>query len=131
MSPIQTAIFTTLGQYGGLSALVGARIYPDVAPQEATSPRVVWQEISEVQPMDLNGTAETSSLKNVRVQVTSWAKDSARGASVARDVDLQVRLAMQAASLFKSLHVDSRALPFEPDTKLHAIQSDFSVWLKT
>lgn len=131
MTPIQTAIFTTLGQFAGLNALVGARIFPDVAAQDAIPPRVVWQEISEVQPADLGGTSETASLKNCRVQITSWAKDSGRGASIARDVDYQVRLAMQQASLFKSILVDARALPYEPDTKLHGMQSDFSVWLKT
>lgn len=122
-------MFSALSGYAGVSALVGSRCYPDVAPQDVARPFVVWQEISLIPTMDMNGTAESNSLNNYRIQVTSWATK----ATSARDLDAQVRLAMNAvaASVFKALLTDSRSLGFEPDTKLFGIQSDFSVWLKT
>jgi hypothetical protein len=124
---IQQQIFTALGQAAGLSALVGARIYPDQAPQATAKPYVVWQEISDLEVNDLSGSAETSGVHNYRIQVTFWDVNATKS----REGGKQVRLAMSAASAFKSLHIDSRAMPFEPDTKLYGMQSDFSVWLRT
>lgn len=130
VTSLQAAIFAALGQHAGLSALVGGRIFPDIAPQEAGAPFVVWQEVSLQTPQDLNGTAVSGGVDNYRLQITSWAT-TVRGGSIARTVDAQVRAAMQAATGFKSLLIDSRAMPYEADTRRHGIQSDFSVWLKT
>lgn len=131
VAAIQSAVYATLAGHAGLAALVAARIYPDVAPQGTVTPYAVWQEISVVPMNDMAGSVETGGLMNYRIQVTSWAKGSDRGATKAREVDGQVKLAMIAATGFKSLLIDSRALPFEADTKLHGFQSDFSVWLRT
>lgn len=128
MTLIQRLIFEALSGHAQLAELVGSRVYPDVAPQDiGRVPYVVWQEISETQANDLNGSAETGGLNNYRVQITSWAGKG----TLAREVDAKVRLAMIAASGFKSLLQDSRAMPYEPETKQHGKQSDFSVWLKT
>lgn len=132
MTLIQRLIFESLGGFAGLSALVGARIYPDLAPSGVARPYVVWQEIALTQANDIGGSAETSGLSNYLIQITSWAEGSgARGATVAREVDTQVRLAMIAATGFKSLLRDARALGYEQDTKLFGNQTDFSVWVKT
>lgn len=127
MSPIQSAIFSTLGQNAGVSAVAGARIYPDIAPPQTTRPFIVWQEVSLAKQNDMSGSVETGGLDNYRVQVTCYAE---RG-TASRELDILVRSAMQGASAFKSLHVDARSLPFEIDTKLFGMQSDFSVWLRT
>lgn len=121
---VQSDIFTALGNYAGLSAMVGVRIYPDVADQEAITPRLVWQEIAGIPQNGLDG---HNSLDNYRIQVTSWATKG----TTARNVDEQVRLAMAAATAFKSICVDVRSLGFEPETKLYGVQSDFSVWWRT
>lgn len=127
MIAIQQKVFETLGGFAGLSAAVGTRIYPDIAPQEVARPFVVWQEIFTDPMNNLGGSVESNGLTNFLIQVTSWATT----ATLARDVDLQARLAMIAATQFKSLLRDSRSLGFETDTKLFGIQSDFSVWLKS
>lgn len=130
MTSLQAAIFAALGQYAGLSALVGARIFPDIAPQDAGTPFVVWQEVSLQTPQDLNGFAISGGVDNYRIQITSWAT-TVRGATIARNVNDQVKAAMAAATGVKALLVDSRAMPYESDTRRHGMQSDFSVWLKT
>ena len=130
VSSIQSAMFSALGGHAGLSALVGARIFPDIAPQDAGTPFVVWQEVSLSTPQDLNGTATANGVDNFRIQVSSWAT-TVRGGSIARSVNDQVRAAMAAATGFKSLLLDSRAMPYESDTRRHGFQSDFSVWLRT
>lgn len=128
MIALQSALFAELGGFAGLSALIGSRVYPDIAPQDVARPYVTWSEISFVGTPAIDvGTRETSGLNNYRIQITSWAVK----AGTVRDVDAQVRLAMQAATRFKSLIVDARSLDYEPDTKLFGFATDFSVWLKT
>ena len=127
MTLIQRYLFEALGGYAGVSALIGTRIYPDVAPQGVARPFVVWQEIFTQQQNNLGGSVETSGLTNYLIQVTCWATSG----TLAREVDAQVRLAMIAATSFKSLLSNARAMDYEPDTKLHGHQSDFSVWLRT
>lgn len=127
MNQIQSEIFSALGQYAGLSALVATRIYPDQAPQGVAKPYVVWQEITDLEVNDMSGSAETGGLHNYRIQVTFWDVNATKS----REGGKQVRLAMIDATGFKSLHIDSRAMPFEPETKLYGMQSDFSVWLRT
>lgn len=128
-SPIQVAVFAALAGFGSLSALVGARVYPSLAPNPVTKPYVVWQEIFETPSNDLSGSALTGTLSRFLIQASSWAEGS-RGPTIARDVDRQVRAAMIAATQFKALIVDARAMPYEPDTKLHCYQTDFAVWLR-
>lgn len=127
MTALQSAVYAALAGHAGVGGLVGARVYPDVAPQGAAVPYVVWQEISNVQVNDLGGSYETSGKHQVRVQVTFWDRNGTKS----REGGKQARLAMIAASGFKSTCVDQRALPYEEDTKLHGDQSDFSVWIST
>jgi hypothetical protein len=124
---IQSLVYTALAGYAGVSALVAARVFPDIAPQDTVKPYVVWQEVALTQASDLSGSAESSGLNNYLVQVTSWS----RKATEARDLDYQVRLAMIAGAGFKSVHRDSRAMGYEADTKLFGSQSDFSLWVKS
>lgn len=130
VAAIQSAVYNALAGHAGLSALIGARVFPDVAPQNTAKPYCVWSEVSLVQANNMGGSVESGGLDNYRISVTSWATASDRGATKARETDGQVRLAMIAATGFKSLLVDSRAMGYEEDTKLHGVQSDFSIWLK-
>lgn len=134
MNQIQASVFTALTGFSGLRSLIGTRAYPDQAPQGALRPYAVWQEISDVESNDLDGSAETGGLHRYRVQVTFWDTDATKS----REGGKQVRLAMINASqpgspspLFRSIHLESRALPYEQDTKLFGMQSDFAVWLRT
>lgn len=124
---IDQAVYETLGQYAGLSALVGARIYPEVAPQDVARPYVVWQEISRTPEGDLDGTVSSSGLENVHVQVTCWATTRLS----ADAVRAQARLAMEAATQFKAFASALRSLGYESDTKLHGAQADFSIWWRS
>lgn len=132
MTLIQRLMFETLGGYAGVADLVGARVYPDVAPQGVARPFLVWQEVTLQQANDMSGSVQSGGLDNYLIQVTSWAEGSGeRGATKARELDAQGRLAMIAATGFKSLMRDSRSLGYEQDTKLYGHQTDYSVWLKT
>lgn len=122
----QRLIFEALAGHAALNALVGARIYPDIAPQDTIKPYVVWFEYFTEDAKDLNGNAASGSLINLRVHITSWA----RSATQSRQVDMAVRGAIIAAATMKGLHTDARSLDYEPDTKLFGMQSDFSLWIR-
>lgn len=127
MTAIQQAIFSALAGYSGVSDLAGARVYPDEAPASPAKPYLVWDEISDNEENDLSGSAETGGKHNYRIQITSWDVDQTK----AREMNKQVKLAMLSASGFKSLHLDTRSLGRDQDTKLYGMQSDFSVWITT
>ena len=46
MADVETALYTILSSDAGVSALVGARIYPVVIPQDVSLPAVAYQRIS-------------------------------------------------------------------------------------
>jgi hypothetical protein len=120
---IQSDLFAALGQYAGLSALVGTRIYPDVAPEDVVRPYVVWQEVATV---PVNGIDGHHSLNNYRIQIVSLDTTALR----ARAVAVQVRAAMAAAIAFKSIEVDFGTADFEVGSKVFGMRSDFSVWYR-
>ena len=130
MTGLQQAVYAALAGTSGVNTLVGSRVFPDVAPQGAGRPYVVWQEISQVPTADIAGSPASGNVENTRVQVTSWCAGT-DGATKARELDYQCRLAMLASSGFKSTIVDARSLGQDPETKLFGFQSDFSVWFRT
>lgn len=127
MTTIQQAIFNALAGYSGVSGLVGTRVYPDEAKQGVVKPYIVWEELSDNEENDLSGSAETGGKHNYRIQVTCWDVDQTK----ARELNKQIKLAMSAASGFKSLHLDTRSLGKNVDSKVYGMQSDFSVWITT
>lgn len=124
---LEQAIFQALGQYQGVNQIAGARIYEFAAPQGAARPYVVWQELDTLPMADLDGTAATGGKDRSYIQITAWAVSRDQ----ARQLALQLRLGMEAASQFKAVAYGRRDLPFEADTKLYGTQGDFAVWLST
>lgn len=70
MATIEEALRTVLIGNVGVSALVGTRVYPVVAPQGASLPAVVYQRISANRQHHLQG---PSGLTQVRMQFTAIA----------------------------------------------------------
>jgi hypothetical protein len=48
MATMDAALFSRLSSFAGLKALIGTRIYPAPAPQNAAYPLVTYQEVSRV-----------------------------------------------------------------------------------
>jgi len=86
---IDDAVFQRLAGFAGLSALVGSRIYPDVAPDNATAPYVVYQTQA---PIDLGGDMdESGDLVTTRAQVDAWAAKRSQADKVAKQVRRALR----------------------------------------
>lgn len=76
---IGKVIYNVLKDNAGVSALVGTKIYPMVAPQGTASPLVVYQRIDN----DPNDTKTgTSKLDFHRVQITAWGATNTEAESL-------------------------------------------------
>ena len=128
MASIDSALYTRLSGFAGLAALVSTRIYPPLAPQNATYPLVTYQQISAIRPYAM-GTQ--IGLVQARFQLDSWAETSPG----ARAVSEQVRLALSNYSGTSDTIVinhcelvnEQRGDP-EDQGELHRIIQDFMVW---
>lgn len=74
---VVTDLVTALEADAGLSALVGARVYPLLAPNDATYPLVVYQVVSEV-PVG----SGSPRCEDVRVQLSAYGTSYASMAAV-------------------------------------------------
>lgn len=106
-----------------IAAVVGARIYPEIAPQDPTYPLIIFHVISTVPVNSMDG---HNNLDNVRVQINPWATTYKQ----AKQIELLVRNAMNNTNVFKSTCIDARGLQYEPETKLYAMSSDYSIWVR-
>ena len=118
------ALFNALGGHAGLGALVGARIYPDVAPMGVATPYVVWSEVGNAPTNNLSG--GVPDVNNYRVQLAVLGGSALQ----ARNVAEQARAAMATAAGFKSIEVDYGSLDFDDGSKVFGVRVDFSVWYR-
>ncbi|HET6495421.1 MAG TPA: DUF3168 domain-containing protein [Thermoleophilia bacterium] len=73
---IESDLFTALTGYAGLMALIVHRLYPDVRPQGATLPCVVYKRISTPRAQAF-GSAQTVVRSRPRFQFDCWATTAA------------------------------------------------------
>ena len=126
MASIDTALYTRLGGFAGLTALVSTRIYPPPVPQNATYPCVSYSQVSGVRDYVMGN---QSGLVQSRYQLDSWATTSTGARAVAE----QVRLALSNyAGTSDTIVIDyvlmeSETRIFEDESDLHRISQDFIV----
>ena len=88
---IETALYSYLASYAGLTALIGDRIYPLVIPEQASLPAIAYQRISTRFTYSHDGDSE---LDRPRFQFSCVAAT----AKAAREVRDQVVAALSAYS---------------------------------
>ena len=67
---IESALVDHLLADATISSLISARLFPDVAPQESTFPRITYQVIGAEHPQHTGG---GSGIAQVRIQIDVWA----------------------------------------------------------
>lgn len=77
---IEQALHDKLADTAGVSALVGSRIYPLLAPQRATRPYVTYQRISTERDFALDGGVGRA---QGRIQIDAWAETQLGARAVA------------------------------------------------
>jgi hypothetical protein len=107
--------------FNALSPLVGARVYPDIAPVGTTLPYITYQQVGG-KPVNFLG-AESSDKKNARMQINVWSASRLQAALISRSVEDYLVL----TPLFGSVEGGSIA-SYEPRLKLYGTMQDFSFW---
>jgi hypothetical protein len=105
-----------------LGALVGNRVFPDVAPFDTVTPFIVYQQVGG-SPVNFLG-SEASSKKNARIQITIWADTRQEAMNLIR----QTEDLMSAAPIYA--YIEGAAIAhYDTTTKLRGALQDFSVWI--
>lgn len=130
MAELEEALLSRLANYGGLSALVVARIYPMILPQKPTLPAVTYQRIDGERE---SGMTQEHGMAHPRMQVDCWAATY----SAAKAVATQVRGALQrwsgtvaGVTVLDSFLESDRDL-YEPGTggqDIFRVSLDFLIW---
>lgn len=105
-----------------LTALVGGRIFPDLARTGTARPYIVYQEISGDAPVFLE--QANPSKKNGRFQISVWTTTRISAAALI----LQIESAMVLSPLFQAKPIGGRTATYDEDTELRGCRQDFSVW---
>lgn len=109
--------------FTALQALVGGHCYPDVAPNGAALPRIVFQQVGGRSINYTEGTLPDR--ENARVQVACWAETREAATALARLAEA----ALMAADL-QCEPLGARVSVHEPETGLRCARQDFSIWIE-
>lgn len=126
MSVLEEAIPARLAAVGGVTALVGNRVYPLRAPQNAQRPFVVFQRISAPR---VSAFGSDSGIARPRFQVTSWGETYASAKAVATAVRQALQryrgtvLGVEILDCF----VDTDQDLVDDEVKLFGVATDFFI----
>lgn len=120
MAVLETKIYTALTGNVTVAAVVSARVYPLIMPQDPTLPAITYQRMGSDPVNDLQG---YSGLENAHIMLNSWGTRYDTVKELAEDV----HEAMDKAGTFKSVLVNDMD-GYDPDTGLYVVSQDFSCW---
>ena len=126
---IETDLFTYLSNHASIVALVGDRIYPNLAPKDTPLPYLVYFKVSAARNYTHNGFAN---LQRVRMQVSCFSdryltEGANVGAKSLAQTLISVIEAWTGASGIQSSLVEDEKDLIDPDTKYYHVAVDFFV----
>lgn len=113
---IEADIFTTL------QALVGGRLFPDVADLGTALPFMTYQQVGgeAVQFVD----SSLPSKENARFQINVWAATRTEAKALIK----QAEVALCVATAFQTTPLGASVALYEPSPKVYGAMQDFSIW---
>ena len=105
-----------------LELLLPGKVYPDLAPQGAVAPYIVYQQAGGESPSFLENATPTK--RNARMQVSVWG--TTRAAVIA--LALQIEQAVVTTSTLNGRPLSAFVSLYDEDTKLRGATQDFSIW---
>lgn len=105
-----------------LELLAPGAVFPDVAPEGAPLPRIVYQQVGGKEATYEEDTPPTA--ENARMQIACWAATRIEAATLAQ----RVRDTLIQAPGLQARPIGARNSVHEPDTGLYGARQDFSVW---
>jgi hypothetical protein len=125
---IDSALYTVLSAYSGLTSLLGAgdamRCYPVEAPANARLPLLCYQVIATNPATTHQEGQGDTRLDGTLVQLTALASSQIGAAAVL----YQARLALEASTTLKAVLTDERMLPRSDDANCHGRSADIQMW---
>lgn len=109
--------------FSALSILVAGRVYPDLAPESALRPYIVYQQIGgdAVNFLDV----ATPNKRNAIVQVAVWADTRLQASAVS----VQAEEALRLATALQATVMGATISDYDVDTKLRGARQSFSFWI--
>jgi hypothetical protein len=117
LSSFEESLYSTLTGYAGLTALVSTRVYPQVIPQGATMPLLVYTRVSTTREQAF-GSGQDIVTSRPRFQFDAWAHSALEAATISE----QLRACLQASSY--AVTFDNEFALRDPDTGLHRHVTD-------
>lgn len=112
---LEATLYTLLGP------LIGGRCYPDVSPDGATLPLIIYQQVGGQAVDFVEG--KVPDKDNARVQVHVWSKTRLEASQIARSA----RVALVEGTAKASTQGAAVSL-YDDALKLYGSRQDFSVW---
>lgn len=126
MAVVEEALFTRLSGFAGLTALIAARIYPVVLPQDVVLPAVSYRRLSGPRSSAMGS---DPGLAHPRFEVNAWAREYL----AAKNVKEQIRAALQrwrgtvsGVEIIDTFILDERDL-YEPTTLMYQLPVDVQI----
>lgn len=120
----QSDLYDALIADGTVSGLVGTRVFPDVAPGNATVPYIVYQHISETGETPFSG---GRGVTFPLVQISCWDDGKAGAVALASAVSGAVEGVNLPGSANASMGFVNQQSTRDQQTKLYGEQIDFRV----
>lgn len=128
MATVLEMVRAQLLLYPSVTALVGTRIYPVVAPQQAVFPRVVLTKISDAPVSTYDGRIENCP-RICRVQVDVYGRTYLEAHAVSRAIELVLgNLLGNAEALYGmdlTAVLENVEDLYEDETQLHRVTADY------
>lgn len=122
---LDTALYSRLSGNTGVAALVGTRIYPNVATEGSAFPLIVYAIVSAVPSHLLDGTDD--GLDDVLVQFDCVAEDYDSAMALTRA--LRAAMLDVAGGAFKAVPQNVGRMFFDNETKKHVVQLDYACFI--
>lgn len=107
--------------YALLKALVGNRVYPDVAPSGTAYPCIVYQQVGGSGNAYIEGTMPDR--ENCRMQIAVWGPTRSAVIALAKQVESAI-----CQSELMARPLGARVSTYEDDTQLYGARQDFDCW---
>lgn len=108
--------------YSALRALVGDRVFPDVAPPTTARPYITYQAVGGEAVNFVEGGAPGT--RNARVQVNVWADTRLQASQVGNAAEDILR----SVAALQPVVLGAAVSMFDEDTGLRGQRQDFSFW---
>jgi hypothetical protein len=119
---LESDLYTALSTHGGLSALVGTRIYPNRLPDNPTLPAVVYQRITT------NHNLASGNVPLIRARMQLDCYDDSYLSVVAVAVQVHAALDMASPTGLAAAVPENDDDSYDPEALLHRRRLDVFVW---